>query len=195
MKIENIGKVTHGATLSRIESKIGQAYKTFTLFTMQELNKETGQYGLSIEKQEVNIDVHKIDSSLISKKGSVIIGLTSHKALVIEKEQEGKLIPSNFAIIEFDTEKVDPFYFAWYFNENPETQKQLLTAMQGTIIRALSVQMLREFKIPLPSIKLQKNIGNLYKLTQRKSKLLFRRYILKQKLYNKLIENKLKECL
>ena len=194
MEIQQIGKVTHGATLARIEANTGQNYKAFSVFTMQELNRETGQYGLSIENQEVNVDIDKIDSNLIAKKGSIIVGLTSYKALVIEKKHEGKLIPSNFAIIEFDIEKIDPFYFAWYFNENSKTKKQLLVAMQGSIIRALSVQMLREFKIELPPINIQRNIGIVYKLTQRKAKLLFKKNALQQKLYNKLMENKIKEC-
>lgn len=195
LKIENIGKVLHGATLSRIQEKVGENSKTFFLFTMQELNKETGQYGLFTEKQEVKVSEGKLDLNLISKLGDVIIGLTSYKAMVVEDKHKNKLIPSNFAIIEFDKRKIDPFYFTWYFNENPKIQKQLTVASQGTIIRALSVQMLRELDIPLPSIKIQRKIGMVYKLRQRKGKLLFRKNILEKKLWNQLLQNKLKEDL
>ena len=65
--------------------------------------------------------------------------------------------------------------------------------MQGTFIRALSVQMLRELEVPMPQLDIQKKIGKVYKLRKRKQKLLFERNILENELYNQLMINKLKE--
>jgi hypothetical protein len=72
-------------------------------------------------------------------------------------------------------------------------QKQLAIAMQGTIIRALSIQMLRELDIPLPILNIQQKMGKVYKLRKRKEKLLFEKNILQDQLYNQLMLNKLKE--
>lgn len=77
MKLEELGKVTHGATLSRIEAKPGEEAVTVPLFTMADMSKETGQYGLETESQEFRISKDKFDESLLSKKDMVIIGLTS----------------------------------------------------------------------------------------------------------------------
>lgn len=155
MKIDNIGSVTHGVTLSRIQAKSYDDFDTYKVFTMQDLSHETGQYSIKEEIQKVNICKNKFDSSFLSKINMVVIGLTSYKAMVIDETHKEKLITSNFAIVEFDESKIDPFYFTWYFNEHPEIQKQLAIAMQGTIIRALSIQMLRELEVPLPPLDVQ----------------------------------------
>lgn len=188
-----MGRVTHGATLSRIRAKVYEKYNSYTVFTMQDLSRETGQYGIRQEIQKANICVDKFDSSFLSKIDMVVIGLTSYKAMVIDEKQEGKLITSNFAIIEFDKNKIDPFYFTWYFNEHSEIQKQLAIAMQGTIIRALSIQMLRELEIHLPSLDIQRKMGKVYKLRKRKEKLLFEKNILEEQYYKHLMLSKLKE--
>jgi hypothetical protein len=188
-----MGKVIHGVTLSRVKAKDYEEYRSYIVFTMQDLNRETGEYGIKEEIQEVNICNNKFDSSFVLKTDMVVIGLTSYKAMVIDEKQEGKVVTSNFAIIEFNKNKIDPFYFTWYFNEHPEMQKQLAIAMQGTIIRALSIQMLRELDIPLPILNIQQKMGKVYKLRKRKEKLLFEKNILQDQLYNQLMLNKLKE--
>lgn len=193
MKIDVIGKVTHGATLSRIEAKSYDDFDTYSIFTMQDLSREIGQYSGKEEIQKADICKNKFDSLYLSKINMTIIGLTSYKSIVINENHNNKLITSNFAMIEFDESKVDPFYFTWYFNEHPEIQKQLTIAMQGTIIRALSIQMLRGLDIPLPPLSIQRKIGRMYKLKKRKEKLLFERSILENELYNQLMINKLKE--
>jgi len=193
LKIDNLGKVTHGVTLSRVEGKPGDDKEEFQLFTMQDLSRETGQYNQVVENQEVEVSKDKFDKDTLSKENLVVIGLTSYKAMVIEKNHSNKIIPSNFAIVELNLERVDPYYFTWCFNEHPEIQKQLKVAMQGSIIRALSIQMLREFIMPLPSLEVQKSIGKVYELKRKRDKFLFQKNILEEKLYNHLLVKKLKE--
>lgn len=193
LKLESLGKVTHGVTLSRVEPKKGEDQVVYELFTMQDLSKETVQYGIISEKQEAFVSKEKFDVHSLSQKGSVIIGLTSYKAIVIEENHEGKIITSNFAYVELDQNKIDPYYFTWCFNEHPEIQKQLTIATQGSIIRAISIQMLRELKIPIPPMDMQKKIGKVYELKRKKEKLLFEKNVLEEKLYRYLIVEKLKE--
>lgn len=193
MKLCYLGEVIHGVTLSRIEPNLNEKSKSFKLFTMQDLNKETGKYDLVTEEQEVLVDVNKFNEEMLSKKGEVVIGLTSFKATVIEENHEHKIIPSNFAIVDFDNNKLDPYYFTWLFNENPRTKNQLITATQGSIIRAVNIQMLRELEIPTPSLEIQRKIGKVYKLRRRKEKLIFEKSILEDKLYRQLIINNLRE--
>lgn len=193
MKVEKLGKVSHGITLSRVEARPGEKNKAYKLFTMQDLSKEIGQYGLKVEVQEVSINIDKFDKSLLSREGLVLIGLTSYKAIVIEQQHKNKIIPSNFAILELDLNLVEPFYFTWCFNENPEIEKRLQVAMQGTIIKALSIQMLRELEIPIPPLDIQKKIGKVYELKKRKEKAIFEKNVLEEKLYKHLIVKKLKE--
>lgn len=191
MRIEYLGKVTHGVTISRIEARPGEEYKLLQLFTMQDLSKETGQYGLHVEMQNIKVSNLKFDENLLSRKNLIIIGLTSYKAIVVNDKHINKIVTSNFATIELDNSKINASYFTWYFNEHPNIQKQLRIAMQGTIIKALSVQMLRELDIQVPPLEEQEKIGKLYEFRIRKERATFEKSTLEEKLYKYIMIKKL----
>lgn len=187
LKISDIGNVIHGVTLSRIEPKTLEESETYKLFTIQELNEEISMFPSKTEDKEIEVSKERFDSMYLAKDNMVIIGLTSFKSIVVTQKQIGKVIPSNFVFIELDKNKVNPAYFSWYFNEHSNIEKQLQIAMQGTIIRALSVQMLRELEIILPPLDVQKAVGKVYVLKKRKEKLIYEKNILEEQLYNAII--------
>lgn len=193
MKIADIGNVIHGVTLSRIEPKTLEESEAYKLFTIQELNEEISMFPSKVEDKIIEVSKERFDSLYLAKDNMVIIGLTSFKAIEVTNKQIGKVIPSNFAFIELDVNKAEPAYFSWYFNEHSNTEKQLQIAMQGTIIRALSVQMLRELEIVLPPLDVQRAIGKVYELKRRKEKLLYEKNTLEEQLYKGIILRKLKE--
>lgn len=193
MKIADIGNVVHGVTLSRIEPKTLEESETYKLFTIQELNEEISMFSNRTDDKEIEVSKERFDSLYLAKDNMVIIGLTSFKAIAVTDKQIGKVIPSNFAFIELDENKVNSAYFSWYFNEHSNVEKQLQIAMQGTIIRALSVQMLRELEIILPPLGVQRAVGKVYTLKKKKEKLLYEKNILEEQLYNAIILKKLKE--
>lgn len=192
MKLEELGKLSIGLTLSRIEAKPGETFQEFELFTMQELSKETGNHDVKVQFQFIKVAKKRLKDLTLSKQGIVIIGLTSYKAFVITKTYENRVIPSNFAYLQCG-QGIDPNYVAWYFNEHPEIQKQLTLAMQGSIIRALSVQMLRELKIEVPPLALQRKLGSIYQLKSRRQKLINEKQKLEEILMNQLMIQYLKE--
>lgn len=192
LKLEEMGKLSIGMTLSRIEAKLGEASQLFELFTMQELSKETGNYELRVESQHILVAEKRLKDLTLSKQGMVVIGLTSYKAFVITEAYENRVIPSNFAYLKCH-EDIDPDYVAWYFNEHPHIQKQLRLAMQGSIIRALSVQMLRELKMNLPSLRIQQRLGSIYRLKSQRQKLVLEKQKLEETLMNQLMIQYLKE--
>ena len=122
----------------------------------------------------------------------VLIGITSYKAFVIDENYIGRVIPSYFAIVDLDKEKVDPYYFTWYFNEEESVKKQLTIAKQGSSIKSLSVQMLRELEIVIPPIEIQKKIGKIYYLRKLKEKKLYEKEILERTLINSLLKRKVR---
>lgn len=193
LKISDIGNVIHGVTLSRIEPKTLEESETYKLFTIQELNEEISMFPSKTDDKEIEVSKERFDSLYLAKHNMVIIGLTSFKAIAVTDKQIGKVISSNFAFIELDISKAESAYFSWYFNEHSNVEKQLQIAMQGTSIRALSVQMLRELEIILPPLEVQRAIGKVYELKRRKEKLLYKKNILEEQLYNEIILRKLKE--
>ena len=193
-KLKFLGKVNHGLIISRITARPDEQKEEIPLFTIQDLNIETKSYESKIENKTVSVSKENFDKELLAKENMVVIGLTVHKACIINKNHVGKIIPSNFAYVYLDESKIDLNYFTWYFNENPNIKKQLQIASQGSMgIMAISIQMLRELEIELPDIKVQKQIGKVYELRLRKEKILYERNILEKKLYKQLMINKLKE--
>lgn len=193
-KLKFLGKVNHGLIISRITARPDEQKEEIPLFTIQDLNIETKSYESKIENKTVSVSKENFDKELLAKENMVVIGLTVHKACIINKNHVGKIIPSNFAYVYLDESKIDLNYFTWYFNEHPNIKKQLQIASQGSMgIMAISIQMLRELEIELPDIKVQKQIGKVYELRLRKEKILYERNILEKKLYKQLMINKLKE--
>lgn len=193
MKLDNVADISLGMVLSRIQANPNIGGVAYPLFTIQELAYELGQYNIVIEKQQIEVDEKKIDKKLIAKEGGVIIGLTSsNKAIVVDISHQDEIIPSNFAYIEVH-KNLDPYYFTWFFNEHPSVRKQLTIAMQGSSVRALSVQMLRELEVILPPMDMQYKIGRIYELRRRKAKLSFEQKQLEEQLFNQIIIKHLKE--
>lgn len=193
-KLETLGKVNHGLIISRITAKPDELQEDISLFTIQDLNIETSSYELKAENKTVSVSKESFDKELLAKENAVVIGLTVHKACVIDKSHVGKIIPSNFAYMYLDENEIDSNYFVWYFNEHPNIKKQLKVASQGSRgIMAISIQMLRELEIELPDKKVQEQIGKVYNLRRRKEKILYEKNILEKDLYKQLMINKLKE--
>lgn len=193
-KLKFLGKVNHGLIISRITARPDEQKEEIPLFTIQDLNIETKSYESKIENKTVSVSKENFDKELLAKENMVVIGLTVHKACIINKNHVGKIIPSNFSYMYLDENEIDLNYFTWYFNENPNIKKQLQIASQGSMgIMAISIQMLRELEIELPDIKVQKQIGKVYELRLRKEKILYEKNILEKKLYKQLMINKLKE--
>ena len=131
-KLETLGKVNHGLIISRITAKPDELQEDISLFTIQDLNIETGSYELKAENKTVSVSKDSFDKELLAKENAVVIGLTVHKACVIDKSHIGKIIPSNFAYMYLDENEIDSNYFVWYFNEHPNIKKQLKVASQGS---------------------------------------------------------------
>ncbi|NUH86238.1 hypothetical protein HUN92_21565 [Bacillus firmus] len=194
MFLDKCSKVMQGVILARIETHPGPDTIPLSLYTMKEMNESIGvDYRGSIEKlQKVHVPKNRVDELPIAKEGMILINLTAHKAVSVRPEHAGKLITSNFAVIETN-EKLNPLYFEWYFNEHPSCRKHLRIATQGSIVSALSIQMLRSLEIELPSLRNQEKLGHIYQLTYKKKRLTNERLMLEEKLTKQLLLNYLKE--
>lgn len=173
--LEQISQITHGVVLNRIKPKILSEGEEYPILTISQL----------IEDYEVPtalVDRKKTKNLNLAKEHSIVIGLTSfHRAAVLEKQHEGKIIPSNFVSIEFQNGIMDPYYFAWYFNEHPEIKRQRMIAIQGnSSVKVLSVHMIRQLMIECPNLSTQMSIGKLYYYQKRKEVLLMEKMRLEE---------------
>jgi hypothetical protein len=192
--LENCAIVSQGVILSRIQTLPGPDAESIPLYTMKEFNQSLGlsYHGRTEKLQKVHVPRRKIEELLVTKEGMVLINLTAHKAVTIRPEHVGKVITSNFVSIT-PSSNLNSLYFEWFFNEHPDCQRQLRIATQGSIVSALSIQMLRSLQLHLPSLKDQEMMGKVYRFTHDKKRLTNERLQLEEQLTNHLLLWFLKE--
>lgn len=192
--LESCATVSQGAILSRIKGNPVADSVKLSLYTMKEMNESLGiEFHGSVEKlQEVYVPKEKLKELPISKEGMILVNLTGHQAVSVRPEHSGRLIPSNFAVIE-PYRRLEPIYLEWFFNKHPECLRQLRIATQGSIVAALSIKMLRELKLEIPTIEKQKMIGSMNRTLDRKRRLVNERLQLEEQLLKQLSINYLKE--
>ncbi|MGL4951607.1 MAG: hypothetical protein ACRC4L_01330 [Mycoplasma sp.] len=192
MKLFELAEIKQGSIYTRIKQKddeIDKDAKNIDTISMQEVNYTLGK----IRKYEYitsMISRSEEKNLILTKLNDVLIGLTMQKAIVVNPERVNNLVLSNFALIRInDTNLLDPNYLAWCFNENKEFIKKIIQAKQGSsAVVGLTVQMIRDFEIKLPSIDKQIKIGTIYNLSLRKNKIDDELSILKSKIVQALTE-------
>ena len=173
LRLEQISQITHGVVLNRIKPKVESDGVEYPILSISQLlDEENGVR--DYEVPTVYVDRKKTANLNLAKEHSIVIGLTSfHRAAVLGNQHEGKIIPSNFVSIEFHNGIMDPYYFAWYFNEHPEIKEQRNIAIQGnSSVKVLSIHMIRQLAVECPDLSTQMTIGKLYYYQKRKQLLL-----------------------
>ena len=157
--LEQISQITHGVVLNRIKPKILSEGAEYPILTISQLiDEENGVW--DYEVPTALVDKKKVKNLNLAKEHSIVIGLTSfHRAAVL----------------------MDPYYFAWYFNEHPEIKRQRMIAIQGnSSVKVLSVHMIRQLMIECPNLSTQMSIGKLYYYQKRKKVLLMEKMRLEE---------------
>lgn len=160
MKIEDIADIYQGITLSRIKT--------------HDLEIEKCLIYSFVDGEENYVDIPKDEKLKLeipfTKKNMVLLNLTSHRASIIEDNEEGMVIPSTFIILE-PKKEVSPHYLEWYINEDRDFYKNLQIIKQGSIILTIPIQSFREIGVNLPSMEVQEKISRISKLIKKNKKL------------------------
>lgn len=170
MELQHFANIIQGNIPTRIEVSWGQPIETIT---MQELNYIANvSDDLPVEKY-ISVQSDKLDGYSLTMEKDVVVGLSSGKAIVIEKERSNKLVLSNLAIIRIkDTEKLDPYYLCWFINNSKSSLKQLRKLQQGNAaVAIIPLSMLKGFKIEIIPIETQRLIGKISELKRQKDRL------------------------
>lgn len=167
MELQSLANIIQGNIPTRIEVPTGQSIETIT---MQELNYIANvSDDLPVEKY-ITVQGDKIETYSLTKRYDVVVGLSSGKAIVIERKRADKLILSNLAIIRIkDMSKVDPYYLCWFINNNRATIKKM---QQGTsAVSIIPLSMLKSFEVTLLPIETQRTIGKISELKRQRDRL------------------------
>ncbi len=136
---------------------------------MRDLNDHNG---LGID-QLVSIKLLKIKPAHIAKQDDLIFRTRgqTNTAAIIRRILQDTVVAAPLLRIRCDTSVVDPEYLCWFINQ-PESQAFLLTLATGSGIRQVGKQVLETLQVTLPSLKKQKLIAELARLSAREQQIL-----------------------
>ena len=186
-KICEISDITQGSILTRI--KAVSRGKSLKAVTMQELSYYINASDEKGEPNEIAIEDKKIDNACFSRKGDILVGLSSGKAMVVEDENDNRLVLSNFIRIRInDVNLVDPYYLCWTLNENKDVLRAIASMTQGTArVSILPLAFLRDIEIKIIPIEEQRKIGRIYELSRRRTRIRRNKEALNYEINNKLL--------
>lgn len=159
--LKNIAEIFSGHTVrGRVESDpTGDVYA----IQLKDLAKHYSQ----ITDFPHQIKSTGVPKNQILQKGDILFVSkgANNFALVFDKEYPAIAI-SVFFIIRITNNKVDPYYLAWYINQD-KAQGYLHTGKEGTMITNINKATLENLEIEMPSLQKQNKISEIDKLWKR----------------------------
>lgn len=173
MRFQEIANITQGIPINRIRVGKGLETEERYVYSFEKQSKVM----VPSNTEETNQDIP------FTKEDIILLNLTSYRAKKIEKEDIGKVIPSNYVIIEVkDKKRVDPDYLEWYIDKSESFARELNKIKQGSIVLSIPVNEFRKMRLNLPDISFQRKIGRIYSLNKKREKLYKERKELIEKL-------------
>ena len=147
MKLKDVADISMGINTTRI-TNVKDAYTYF------DLENDIKHVNASFNKKKLNL--HE------TYEGEIIFGIAKSLAAIVSKKNSGKILSLNFIEINYNQNKIDPWFLLYYFNESNQFKRQLFTISD----MRLSVSTFKNFEIDVPDMHKQQVIGNIYQLLQ-----------------------------
>lgn len=114
----------------------------------------------------------KIENYLLNKEDILFQARgTDNYACLIHKEIPNTVAAGSFYIIRTNKPEVHPAYLVWWLNL-PHVQKSFQSFRSGTIISYVSLKVLSEIEIPIPSYSIQTKIARVFELWKKEENLI-----------------------
>jgi restriction endonuclease S subunit len=170
MKLEEISEISTGLVIKRKtadhEKDIKKIYKLLTLRSFEEDGWINDDYLESFNSSE------KLDSKYLTSVGDIVIRLSApYTCIPIENKTDINLVvPSQFALIRLNKDKIQPGYLAYALNSDIVKAIYIRTSL-GATIPVIRVGTLKNTDVHLPSIDKQKIISQIRVLQVKKRQL------------------------
>jgi restriction endonuclease S subunit len=180
MKLTDICDISAGLVLKRKEaSNKNEAVKSYRMITLKSL-EDDGWINLNCLDDFKSVEL--LDERYLSKQGDVLIRLSNpYTAVHITHEYEGLVIPSLFAVLRTDNDKVYPGYLSFILNSESIKQSYFKNSM-GVTIPVITMRTIRETEIPIQTLAKQSLVSNINELMIKEKRLLQQLTIEKDKL-------------
>ena len=189
MRIGELTTVRTGLVSSR-KSTI-HSEKPKRIYRLLNLKCVSMEGHLNIDEAEPYEATENLKDDYLTHLGDVLVRLSApYTAVLIDRPDLYQLlIPSHFAILRANQKKILPEYLFWFL-QREQTKNDLLKSGSGsTSFGTISAGAISSLPIPLLPINDQKQLANLWMLTQKEQELLHRLAEEKKK-YNVLLLNK-----
>ncbi len=172
-----MNEIKLGTIVTRLKKNPYDTSIRFSTISMKQVTAFSDIQENLYEDLVTDVPSNQLDTCLFTRENDVVLGLTSHKSMVITSHDINKLIPSNFVLLRPNLLLLDPFYLCWQLNEGNLAQS-IRTQIQGTTaVMSIPIKVLSEYDVPLPLIEMQQLIGKVY-----------RKHIERLKIYSNLLQ-------
>lgn len=185
MKLNKIASVRTGLVLYRKESKKGDGG-----YEYRQLNlKAVSDNAIDLEDTIKFYATEKLSENYLTQAGDVIVKTSDpYTAVYIKEEYSGLVIPSHFVIVRVNENIALPKYIACYLNKD-RIKKVFHMSCTGTL-KQIKPSTIAETEIKLPTLERQKQVVDLYDISQSEIELL-EKLLEQKKTYYKALINKI----
>jgi len=181
MYLGEIARIKVGLVVSRKKAEVDLEVKAeYPLISLKNIQAD-GTF--TDEPIEIFKSKEVLDAEYFTREGNILVRLSHpNTAVLIDKEQEGLLIPSYFANVEIIDTNVLPSYVAWYLNTD-KVKGELLKSQMGSHIPSTNKQILEKISIPELDLSKQQMITELQQLYRKEKRLYQKLMAEKEKFY------------
>lgn len=181
MYLGEIARIKVGLVVSRKKAVVDLEVKAeYPLISLKNIQAD-GTF--TDEPIEIFKSKEVLDAEFFTREGNILVRLSHpNTAVLIDKEQEGLLIPSYFANVEIIDTNVLPGYVAWYLNTD-KVKGELLKSQMGSHIPSTNKQILEKISIPELDLSKQQMITELQQLYRKEKRLYQKLMAEKEKFY------------
>lgn len=186
MKLGKLAVVRTGLVLNRKQATINDVKNfEYSYLTLKSINNDAS---INLDYLEQFQSKEILKNEYLSNCGDIVVRLSyPHTAVLIDENTKGLLIPSHFAIIRCDTNKILPDYLVWLLN-NKKMNKKISLSTSTSKLGTIRSSFFSELEIYPISIQNQYKLGQLNELAIKELELIARLKEEKQKYYAFLID-------
>jgi restriction endonuclease S subunit len=161
-KLNELFTINSGVVFKRLEAPPGTSgyeYKIITLKSINDLGYLEIEYFDEFKSKKEIIGKH------IAQIGDIIVRLSyPYTAVNIDKEAQGAIIPSLFAILRPKGKKIISEYASIFLNSD-YMKKQYNRDASGSALQMIKMSALKNYEVIIPNVERQKSIIEISKLS------------------------------
>ena len=183
MRLDEVATVRTGAVTGRKKAEDEQ--KPALVYRVLNLKCISSDGYIDLNYTEKYSAKEKLKSELLTHKGDVLIRLSfPYTSVLIDENACNLLVPSHFAIIRADGDKILPEYILWFLRRESTYQQILQNSSGSSAFGTISSGFIGSLNIRVLPIEKQRALGQLLLLSNKEQEL-FARLAKEKAIYNK----------